>query len=211
MLCFYAIPIVRPGSSCREQLLTLLECSKELGIWTILDESFVEFCPQQSIIDMLSDFPRLLVLRSFTKFYAIPGLRLGYLVGSPEVLSLISRRQPPWSVNALAQVAAVAVLKDSAYRRKSLAFVREERTRVQASLSAIPQLHVFSSAVNFNLIELESLMLAFTVVERLREAGILVRDCSNVPGLNDRTIRVAIKTRHENDRLLRALTAIVNG
>ena len=65
---------------------------------------------------------------------------------------------------------------------------RRKRTRVQASLSAIPQLHVFSSAVNFDLIELESLMLAFTVVERLREAGIFVRDCSNVPGLNDRTI-----------------------
>ena len=80
----YAIPIVRPGSyRCQRTIAHASRMLEGVGYLNHLDESFVEdFCPQQSIIDMLSDFPRLLVPESFTKFYAIPGLRLGYLVGS---------------------------------------------------------------------------------------------------------------------------------
>lgn len=194
----------------RGDLVAFLEAMKRAGVWTIIDESFIEFCPDHSVLDLAADHPRLLVLRSFTKFHSIPGLRLGYVVGHPEVLARIRQLQPPWSANALAQAAALAGMKDSSYRRKSLAFMTEERARVQESMREIPRLQPFPSAVNFLLAEVEPPMHAVAVAERLREIGILIRDCSAVRGLNERTIRFAIKTRHENDRLLRSLKAILN-
>ncbi len=119
------------------------------------------------------------------------------------------RWQPPWSVNALAQAAALAGLKDGSHRRKSLALISEERTKLSAALSAIDGVHVFPSAANFLLVELPAPLFASDVVTQLRNSALLVRDCSTVPGLTQQSIRMAIKTPRENDRLIRALEALL--
>lgn len=192
-------------------LLKLVAALDDQHIWMIVDESFIEFAPEQSLLQEVSNHPRLLVLRSFTKFYAIPGLRIGYLAGQPDVIEQVRRRQPPWSVNALAQAAALAGLKDATYRRKSLSLISDERTRLSQVLSKMPDLHVFPSEVNFLLIELPASLCASDVVERLRDRGLLVRNCSTIAGLTERMVRVAVRTPRENDRLLRAIEAILHG
>lgn len=190
-------------------LLQFVAALEDRQMWIVIDESFIEFAPEQSMIQEISNHPRLLVLRSVTKFYAIPGLRIGYLAGHPDVVEQVRRRQPPWSVNALAQAAALAGLKDTTYRRRSLALISEERTRLSQAFGTMPNVHVFPSDANFLLIELPASLRASDLVGRLRDRGMLVRDCSTIAGLTERMIRVAVRTPKENDRLLRAIEAIV--
>jgi len=195
----------------RTDLLPLCELLKTERRWLIIDEAFGEFAPDYSMREVLAEYPRLLILRSCTKFFSLPGLRLGYVIGHPAVLKQVRQRQAPWSVNALAQIAALAALEDSRYRKKSLSFIERERAWVQSALGAIPGVHVFHSVANFLLLELPPAIPAGPAAERLLETGILVRDCSHVPGLNERTIRIAVKRRRDNERLCRSLGTILHG
>jgi threonine-phosphate decarboxylase len=198
------------GVAAKSALLLLAGILKRHNRWLIVDEAFGEFAPDYSLLGALPQYPRLVILRSCTKFFSIPGLRLGYLVGHPPVLEQVRRRQIPWSVNALAQIAAVAALEAIGYRETSLRYIEEERRRLVSALRAIPGLHVFPSAANFLLIELPPSMPAGRLADRLRKTGILIRDCSHVPGLNQRTIRIAVKRRRDNMRLCRALARIIH-
>jgi threonine-phosphate decarboxylase len=195
----------------KTDLLPLIDALNRRGGWIIIDEAFGDFAPDHSLLDVVPQYPQLMILRSCTKFYSIPGLRLGYLVGHPAALRQVQRRQAPWSVNAPAQMAAVAALEEAGYAEKSLSFMEKERRWLQATLQAIPGVRVFPSAANFLLLELPQTMSAGHMAERLRETGILIRDCSNVPGLNERTMRIAIRRRRDNERLCRSLETILHG
>ena len=152
-----------------------------------------------------------MVVRSFTKFYALPGLRIGYLVGPLKAVARIRQFQAPWSVNTLAQAAAQAALEDQRHAQRSLAFMQRERACLAKALGAIPGLHVFPSAANFLLVELPPSMPAAHMTQTLRQQGLLIRDCSAIPGLNERTVRIAVRTTTENRRLVGALSRIVKG
>lgn len=195
----------------KADLLPLVDLQNRRGGWIILDEAFGDFAPDHSLLDVLPQYPRLLILRSCTKFYSIPGLRLGYLAGHPTTLRQVHGRQVPWSVNALAQSAGVAALQAAGYREKSRSFIEKERKWLQSTLQSITGVRVFPSAANFLLLELPSTLSAGRMAERMREIGILIRDCSNIPGLNGRTMRIAVKRRRDNERLCRALQAILHG
>jgi threonine-phosphate decarboxylase len=177
--------------------------------WLIVDEAFIDYCPTQSVVSMLSPHPRVMVLRSLTKFYAMPGLRIGYLVGASKVLDRLRDRQPPWSVNSLVQEVSRAMLHDHAYAARSRTFMKSERLRFVRGLRSLSGLRVYSSAANFVLIELPASTCASEVTDRLACERLLVRDCSTLPGLTTQMIRVAIRTAKENRRLLAALGACV--
>ena len=179
-----------------------------LGQWCIVDETFAEYCEQVSI--MPEDLPpRTIVLRSFTKFYGLPGLRVGYAVASSRVIQQIGAQQPPWSVNMLAQRAAQMALRDRRHSQRSLRFMERERSRFVKGLAQIPDCSMFPSAANFLLVELPARLKSARLVPMLRRQGLLIRDCSQVPGLNDRSIRVAVRSRADNDRLLGELADIL--
>ena len=116
---------------------------------------------------MLREYPRMVVLRSLTKFYAMPGLRIGYLLGASKVVDHVKDRQPPWSVNSLAQEVSCAVLQDDVYAMKSRAFMRNERFGSMRGLRSLSGLRVYSSAANFVLIELPASIGAGEVTDRL--------------------------------------------
>jgi threonine-phosphate decarboxylase len=192
-----------------QDILDLAGMAARREVWVVVDETFVDYCEAYSVLSAVARNPRLLVLRSFTKFYALPGLRIGYLAGPPEAVARIRRFQTPWAVNALAQTAAQAAQEDWRHAQRSLVFMHRERVRLVEALGAIPGLHVFPSAANFLLVELPRALPATYVTQTLRQQGLLIRDCSAIPGLTERTIRVAVRTSAENRRLVTALRQVL--
>jgi threonine-phosphate decarboxylase len=173
--------------------------------WLIVDEAFIDYCHTQSVVSMLRAHPRMIVLRSLTKFYAMPGLRIGYVVGASKVVDRLKDRQPPWSVNSVAQEVSCAIVHDSVYASQSRTFMKNERSRFMRGLRSLSGLRAYSSAANFLLIKLPAWTCAGEVTDRLAAEGLLVRDCSTLPGLSAQMIRVAIRTAKENRRLISAL------
>ena len=121
----------------RMELAAFIAVVAKCDLWIVIDESFIEFSGEPSIQDELHRYERLIIVKSFTKFYSLPGLRVGYLLGHPDVIDRLRQRQPPWAVNVLAQTAAAAALKDIGYRKKSLRLVSEERVRLVRDLTGI--------------------------------------------------------------------------
>lgn len=173
--------------------------------WLIVDEAFIDYCREQSVVSMLREYPRMIVLRSLTKFYAMPGLRIGYLLGASKVVDRVKERQPPWSVNSLAQEVSCAVIQDNAFAKKSRVFMKDERSRFKYGLRTISPLRIYPSAANFVLVELPASTCADEIADQLASEGLLVRDCSTLPGLTRQMIRVAVKTAKENRRLITVL------
>jgi threonine-phosphate decarboxylase len=193
------------------QVSELLRVISRCDAWVILDETFIEYCEERSVLDAVTDEPRLLILRSFTKFYGLPGIRLGYLVGRGPAIRRIKKRQPPWSVNVLAQAAGLAALRDRRHARKSVAFMELERPRLARSLGRIPGVKVYPSVANFLLVELPPGHSATELTGALRQKGLLVRDCSTISGLTNRALRIAVKTRAQNRRLAMTLRRLLMG
>ncbi len=174
--------------------------------WLIVDEAFIDYCQAQSVVSMLRERPRMMLLRSLTKFYAIPGLRVGYLVGATKVVDRLKDSQSPWSVNSLAQEVSCAVLCDHVYREKSRTFMESQRSQLMRGLRSLTTVRVYPSAANFIMIELPASTSAHVVTDRLASEGLLVRDCSALPGLNAQMIRIAVRSAKENRRLIAALS-----
>ena len=214
-LPFEAVFLCNPNSPTgqsvsRNNVYGLLEAVKRQGGRLIVDETFVEFCEEKSVIRGAVRDASLLVLRSFTKFYGIPGLRIGYAVGTEKTLRAVRDRLPPWSVNTLAQEAALACLRDVRYRQRTLQFFEKERSVFRRALERIPGFRVYPSSANFFLVELTGSLTSRQVQESLMERGFLVRDCSNFPGLHKRMLRIAVRTSAENVRLVKHLQRAVN-
>ncbi|MBH0178347.1 MAG: threonine-phosphate decarboxylase [Nitrospira sp.] len=186
-------------------LMELAQAAKRRGIWLIVDESFADYCPERSLLPRKGRFSRLVVLRSLTKFYALPGLRVGYAVADAPVTQRLRRHLPPWSVSAMGQVAALAALEDQPHAQRSLQFITKERVRFAAGLAGMPGCTVLPTYANYIFMELPRGWHAATMAARLRRDGLLIRDCSDMPGASARSIRVAVRSRRDNDRLLRTL------
>ncbi len=189
----------------REEVSELIEAANRRKIRMIVDETFVDYCEERSILPHSVRYPYLIVMRRFTKFFGLPGLRVGYVTAPREVVARIRERQPPWSVNSLAQTAALAALEDHRHARASRAVVQTERDYLLRHLGEISGIRVYPSAANFLMVELPPPMSATHVTSSLRAQGLLIRDLSSVAGLNRRMIRLAVRTRQHNQRLLGAL------
>lgn len=199
------------GYACAaEAIMRVARLATRRRIWCIVDETFAEYSADSSILTQALP-ARTIVLRSFTKFYGLPGLRVGYAMAKKAIIEQMAAHQPSWSVNMPAQRAAAAALRDVRHAGRSLRFMDRERTRLLKALTRLPGCTLFPSVVNFILMELPARRKAAETVAALRLQGILIRDCSQVPGLNARSVRVAVRTRAENERLLRALAAVLHG
>lgn len=188
----------------------LLEICRLAGTVPVIDEAFMDFCEEESAVSAVVADGRGVVLRSLTKFFALPGLRLGYAVAAPGIVEHLSGLIPPWSVGTLAQAAGVAALADDGYREQTLALIATEREYLSAGLASLPGLRPYPSAANYLLVELTSGLTAAELAGRLRHLCMLIRDCATFPGLSGRFFRVAIRSRAENVRL-RAAVAVVIG
>ena len=190
-----------------ESLLPLLE---QFAL-VVLDEAFMDFLPidrQQSLIDRVVDFPNLVILRSLTKFYSLPGLRLGYALAHPDRLDRWQQWRDPWSVNVLAIAAAEAVLQDTDFQQQTWNWLPPARQQLYTGLAALPGLTPFPSAANYLLVHSDTSTVQLQ--HRLLKHGqILIRDCTSFAELGDRYFRVAVRTTTENEALLQGLREVL--
>ncbi len=179
------------------------ECDRR-GAWCVLDEAFIEFADDPRSAAMLAgSIPKLVVLRSLTKIFAIPGLRLGYLVGPADLVGKLREAIEPWSVNAIAEHVALACL-DVAGRfiARARQNVAEERHRLERELGRLRTLRVFPSSANFLMFAVRDEQSRGQFGRYMLNQGIAIRDLSGLPGCGVGLYRIGVRSRPDNDRLM---------
>lgn len=197
----------------KEELLKIVEEAERRDILVFIDEDFMDFVggdKRFTLADSTSVHRNTFVLKSFTKVFGLAGIRIGYGIGCKEMVELLHRAKIPWNVNCLAQVAAVAALTNGGYINKTRQLVTEERAYLLKGLAGITGFKVFPTDANFVLANVRNVGLtAAQLKEKLLEHGILIRDCSSFRGLDEYFVRIAIRTRRENAKLLEAMQEVL--
>lgn len=188
----------------------ILPYVKQFGM-VVVDEAFMDFLPpseQETLIDAVEEFPNLVILRSLTKFYSLPGLRLGCAIAHPDILGRWQLLRDPWPVNALAAAAAAAVVRDTVFERQTWDWLPVARFELFEGLANLPGLQPIAGAANFLLVE-SSMSVSLIQKSLLERHRILIRDCLSFPELGDRFFRVAVRSRAENLRLIAGLAEVI--
>jgi threonine-phosphate decarboxylase len=211
---FDALYLCNPGNPngtlCHQDIIEQIhDLCIAADTFLVLDEAFMDFCEDSSAKRSIITNNNGMVLRSMTKFFGIPGLRLGYALSSSALTDRLNNMGGPWSVNTMAQTAGVAALHDSEHNRRTLEYVTLERRNLFDRLSEFKQLKVFPSSANFLLAEITDGITAMELRDRLIHQHLLIRDCSNFMGLSPQFFRVAVRSTEENERLVEALKRIL--
>lgn len=197
-------------------LLRLIDWAGTRGCRLVIDESFADFSeefPENTLLhdDVLERNPHLCVMKSISKSYGVPGLRLGVLAsGDEEIISHLKKDVSIWNINSFAEFFLQIYSKyDSDYKRSSAKFIAE-RERFRTELAAVPFLEVFDSQANYFLCRLTGTLTSDELAVRLlSDYGILIKDCSTKKGFEGRNyIRIAIRNREDNSRLVKALLSV---
>ena len=192
----------------REETERVIRRAGALGCTVVLDECFLDFVemPDEfSMLGELSAYPHVILLKAFTKLYAMAGVRLGYGISSnPAIIEKLERSVQPWNISSLAQAAGLAALAEDAYVRESLTTLRAERAYLLQALEKLG-CRTYASQANYIFFRGET-----TLGEKLRAAGFLVRDCSNYAGLGKGYYRVAVRLHEDNVKLVQALAHILD-
>ncbi|WP_444643719.1 pyridoxal phosphate-dependent aminotransferase [Caproiciproducens sp. R1] len=180
---------------------------REKRITVVLDECFLEFTGEEerlSFKNRLQEYPNVVVVRAFTKIFAIPGVRLGYLFcGDRELTERIKNQLPEWNLSVFAQAAGAAACREKEYLEKTVRFVKTEREYLSGELRRLG-FRVYPSAADY--------LLFYTSVplyDLLLEKEILIRDCGNYRGLHEGYYRIAVKQHGENETLIREIERLV--
>lgn len=179
------------------------------GTFLVLDEAFMDFCEEASAKRLIAQSENAVLLRSMTKFFGIPGLRLGYAVSNAPLAERLDSMGGPWRVNTLALAAGAAALRDVRHNQESLEFVRQGRCALIEGLAEFSQLRLYPASANYLLVEIGEGMTSRELRERLLPHRILIRDCASFTGLSERFFRIAVRTGDENKRLLECLGRIL--
>jgi threonine-phosphate decarboxylase len=194
----------------KEEMLEIVRFALQHGVRLVVDEAFMDFdlMDADSIIKEAVESSHLICLRSFTTFFGMPGLRIGYAVSDEKTIAVLRDRQEPWSVSIPAERAAIAVLDDWSYIKKTRRLITKERGRLLSALRVLPGVETFPCSANFILIKVTSMDVP-TFINKLGERGMLVRDCSSFPGLDGRYIRITVRTWWDNTRLIKAFRGLL--
>lgn len=198
----------------RPVLRALAAQCERVGAWLVVDEAFMEFVPpgtQTSLLPELDRWPHLVILRSLTKIFAVPGLRLGYLAAAAPVVERLRHGQQAWPLNTFALAVGTRLAADTAHAAQARRQVAVWREALQQRVQAIPGLAPFPAVANFLLCRLTTpAITSATLCDRLRDRGVLIRDCRSFLGLApDRFVRMAVRTPAEHERLLTALHEVL--
>ena len=190
----------------RQYLIRILEKCRKNDILLVLDECFIEFCQEKNLLlDELDKYPNLIVIRAFTKIFAIPGVRLGYMLCSDKaLLQKVKAHIPEWNLSTFAQWAGLCCIGQDEYISKTIECVKTEREFLINGIKELEtkelQIKAYESDVNFILIKTD-----IPLYDKLLQKKILIRDCENFEGLSEGYYRIAVKQRSENEKLLKAI------
>lgn len=190
----------------KADVIKIADASKKLKCYLVVDEAFIDFVPEESVIKEVGKNPYLIVLRSLTKFYALSGLRIGYGVFPLNITETIKKHKEPWTVNTLAQTAGIAALKDIEFKKKTFRVIKQEKDFLEKEFKRL-EISYIPSQANYYLLRFDN---AKEIISILKNKGILVRDCSNFKGLDGKYIRIAVKSRKDNILLLNYLEQLLN-
>jgi len=179
-------------------------CSESRAM-IVVDEAYVEFAAEGSVLDMVAEHPNLVVMRTLSKAWGMAGLRVGYAIASPEVIRYLIKIKPPYNVGSLTAAAALQGLADPGAMKRTVAAIVSERERIVRALNRMPHVkRIHPSDANFVLIRCDH---ATDLQKSLAERGIIVRDRSNQPGLAN-SLRITVGTPVENDQFLERFASL---
>ncbi len=192
----------------KNKLLEIVKKAKKLSTLVFVDECFIEMVPEsnQSIISYVKHYDNLFVLRSLTKSFALPGIRIGYAVASNQMVKILEKIKIPWSVNSLAQDAANTALKNKSHLVKSNLIIKKELHYLVNKINKLDGFHCNDSSTNFILIKIKKD--STNLQKKLFKQNILIRDCKNFRGLDNHYIRIAVKSHKDNLKLVKALESL---
>ncbi|MEO1431650.1 MAG: threonine-phosphate decarboxylase CobD [Cyanobacteria bacterium J06633_8] len=184
----------------------ILPYLKEFAL-VVVDEAFMDFLhpsEEQSLIEAVQEFPNLVILRSLTKFYSLPGLRLGYAIAHPQRLQEWQSWRDPWAVNSLAAAAAIAAVGDKQFQQHTWEWLPKARNNLFEGLAEVRGLQPLKGAANFLLVESKH-STSDLQHKLLKHHQIFIRDCLSFPELGNRYFRVAVRSESNNQRLVEAI------
>ncbi|KUE81596.1 histidinol-phosphate aminotransferase [Aeromonas schubertii] len=190
----------------REGLIALLEAANDRAL-IVVDEAYIEFCPEASVVDLLARFPNLVVTRTLSKAFALAGIRCGFTLAASEVIALLSKVIAPYPIpDPVAQIAAEALsAKGLILMQERVRELNAQKARLKAELAALPCVtELFEDKGNFVLVRFDD---GARVFAAMKEAGIILRDFSSKPGLND-SVRITVGYRGEMDAVVNVLRDI---
>ncbi len=192
----------------KKQLLLIIKTAKKLSSIVFVDECFIELVPEsnESIISYVNKYDNLFVLRSLTKSFGLPGIRIGYAAASKQMIEILQKIKIPWSVNFLAQNAANIALKNKSHLTKSKLVIKKESIYLKNEIAKLDGFKCHDSSTNFILIKTK--YNSTKLQQKLLKHKILIRDCKNFRGLNNHYIRIAVKSHKDNLKLVKALEII---
>lgn len=189
-----------------DKLNRIMLTAEKNGIWVILDETFLEFAPDRkkaTALNIIKNYNNLFIVKAFTKFFAVPGLRLGYAIADPGLLANVMPYKEPWSVNAFASLLGPWFLKQKGFIKKSREWIMEERPFFIKSLKEVEGLKVFESQANFVLVKLTNPYWRVSGLKTALEGiGIMIRDAGSFRFLDENYFRLAIRERKKNLKLI---------
>ena len=201
----------------KNHIRTLASMLKDANSLLVIDESFIDFVGNDTLQDnkysmrsLVNEFDNIIVVHSFTKFYAVPGLRIGAVFSNPQIIDQLNTFIPTWSVNTLAQAYTQSALNDVEYVKRTKQVLHEEQHYMYNALDAIADITVYPPSANFILFHIEQEgVTADSINEALKKHNMIVRNCDSYMGLNSQWVRVAIKDHDNNVRLVDTLTDIL--
>ena len=191
----------------RQEMRAILDVCKQHDICVMVDETYVEFAEEYDTINavpLTNYYNNIIILRGISKFFAAPGLRLGYAVtGNLDLIKAINMRQNPWTINSLADIAGELMFTDTEYIKQSKELISSERTRIVAQLRKINGLKVYEPIANFVLIRiLREDITADTLFEATIKEKMMIRNCSTFPFLDNKYVRFCFMNPDMNDKLV---------
>lgn len=194
----------------RTVMRKILDICKEKDIFVMVDETYVEFSDEYeniTSIPLAEYYNNIIILRGISKFFAAPGLRLGYAVcGNHQLLKEMDSRKNPWTINSLAAIAGEIMFNDEEYIKKTNELVSSERKRICGILEKVPEIKYYKPNANFILLQiLKDNITSGDLFEAAIKKGLMIRDCSTFPFLDNKFIRFCFMKPEENDKLLKVI------
>ena len=180
--------------------------------WFLIDEAFSQFLDGPEIFSLLHPeklFKNIIIFHSLTKFYALPGLRMGAAISHPKTIARLAAIKEPWTVNALAEQAAGSLMDCGTYEMKTRHLITEQRNIIFDALNQMPAVEAFETPANFIFARLNDAVDPDELMRLLLKKGAFIRDCRNFEGLDGNYFRIAVRGKDDNQRLVQALADIL--